>query len=141
MKKKAVLAMVASVFLTLWVISGGICAAGEENNPTPKRYRADVYCNFKFDRRVELLFSPAWVGTHESRVFYGPAKISSTPPSSPEGDIVEVEKNGENKWTCRRNVGIGAAGITRDENGKLIFNYTLFYGKWCEGELKLISAP
>ena len=125
-KKMFLMILVAMVFVMTTT-----CWAEE----SIRRYGGNISWNFQFDRRVEILFSPEWDGTHESRIFYGQPNVSSTRPSPPEGDVAVVKKSGDKKWIISREAGFNYATLKIDEEGKLIFFYP-FRGLFAEGELQ-----
>jgi hypothetical protein len=104
----------------------------------PMRYKAELYCNWQKERTMEIVFDPQ-IGDQKARVFVGPANISPSPPSPPGGELVDLEKDGDDKWKYRRGGALRSATIKKDESGKLIIFYFTRGGNYAEGELKPVQ--
>lgn len=129
MKKAAF--FIFAVAITLTALTAVTVTAGEV------RYKADVYCNFKFDRTVEIIFDPA-VGAQKAWVFYGEPRLARVPGSPPGGEWVDMKKLDDNRWVFRRNGAMKDTTIIKDA-GRLIIRY-FGSGNYAEGELRLDPA-
>ena len=99
-----------------------------------QRYKADLYCNFQFERSIEITFDPG-IGNQRVKVFESAANISPSPASPPGGELVDLIKDGD-EWSFHRASALKSATIKRDEKGKLIIFYFTRGGNYAEGELK-----
>ena len=129
LRKVVFTALVAAILLSMLTTVG---------MAQPMRYKAELYCNFQKERTIEIVFDPQ-IGDQKARVFAGPANISPSPPSPPEGELVDLKKDGEDKWTYRRSGAVRSVTIKKDDSGKLIMFYFTKGSNYAEGELKPVQ--
>jgi hypothetical protein len=129
LRKVVFTALVAAILLSMLTTVG---------MAQPMRYKAELYCNWQKERTIEIVFDPQ-IGDQKARVFVGPATISPSPPSPPEGELVDLAKDGDDRWTYRRSGAVRSATIKKDENATFIIFYFTRGSNYAEGELKPVQ--